>query len=829
MSGPAKAKNKTLANRQLVTSFKGYGFPVVPTLDIDSYTLNYPSMRLLTGGLLLTLLAAACKTTTPTTVQTAPAQPTLLTLGTKSFSTDDFFQSFTKNQLSVDSVQRTDVRNYFDLYTTLKLKVLAAQAEGRDTTEAFREEIATYRKQLAQSYLTDNVLIESLAAEAYQRMQQEVNASHLLIAVSEDAAPADTAAAYQQAMALRQRAIAGEDFASLVREHSKDLTTAANGGNLGYFTAFSVVYPLETAAYTTSVGSISQPVRTRYGYDLLKINDRRPSRGMVRIAHILVRLSPAADEAGQQAAKQRIDAVYDRLQKGESFDEVCRDVSDDLTSKLNGGVLPLIETGRQVPAFEEAAFALTKPGELSKPVRTNYGWHILKLIDRRGVQPYADLAPSLRQRVTTDSRGEVLRQAVLQRLAKTYPVQPNKTVLTATLAKADSSLLRGQWRYAEPLDPALQNKLLVTIGNQPYTVNQFFAYVRQKQQPARKPSMTTAAQPTEQPLTGSPAVAMERLYDRYVGDRLLATEEGNLEQKSSEFRSLMNEIRDGVLMSQVMEAHVWEKSVADSTGQLTYFEQHKDRYQFPERIRATLITAPGDAQLTQAREWLNGKAPYSLRRRSPALTYSPNQTSISARDRESLYEVVVNLSRNPDYVVEVAASHDPTERDSVSAGRIRSAVAYLRQNGIGLSRIMEKDYQGTRPGEAKQAATTQRRLTFQYFSNNKADVVQALTSHLGLPTDAITVTEGLVARGANPYVDSVNPWKPGTATTLRPAGKVVSVQLDQLEPARPKTFAEARGSVINDYQAQLEQQWLTQLRQRYPAQINDTELRKLTK
>ncbi len=270
----------------------------------------YYFMRVLTGGLLLTLLAAACKTTTPTTVQTAPPQPTLLTLGNKSFTTDDFFQSFTKNQLSADSVQRTDVRNYFDLYTNLKLKVLAAQAEGRDTTEAFREEIDTYRKQLAQTYLTDKPLIESLAAEAYQRMQQEVNASHLLVAVSEDAAPADTLAAYQRVQALRQRAVAGEDFAKLARENSTDRSTAQMGGNLGYFTAFSVVYPLETAAYKTPVGGISQPVRTRYGYDLLKINDRRPSRGLVRVAHILVRLSPAADEAGQQAARQRIDAAY---------------------------------------------------------------------------------------------------------------------------------------------------------------------------------------------------------------------------------------------------------------------------------------------------------------------------------------------------------------------------------------------------------------------------------------------------------------------------------------------------------------------------------------
>lgn len=795
-------------------------------------------MRHLSVGILLALFITACKTAAPVVQQTPPPQPVILTLGTKAFTADDFFQSFTKNQLSSDSAQRTDVKEYFDLYTNLKLKVLAAEAEGRDTTEGFREEMNTYRKQLAQSYLTDKVFVESLAAEAYQRMQQEISASHILIAVAEDAAPADTLAAYQTALALRQRIVAGDDFASVARASSQDAATAQNGGNLGYFTAFSIVYPLETAAYATAVGQVSMPVRTRFGYHLLKINDRRPSRGRVQVAHILVRLSPGADEVGQKVAQDRINAAYERLQKGESFELVCREVSDDGTSRASGGVLPWRETGRQIPAFEDAAFALSRSGDLSKPVRTNYGWHIIKLIDRRGLDPYATMAPSLRQRVTTDTRADVLRQATVQRLRAEYPVREERPVLETTLALADSSLLRGQWQYREPLAPALQNKPIVTIGNQVYTANQFVAYVRQRQQPARNPAMPAAATTVG---TGSPGVAMRRLFDRFVGDQLVATEEANLDKKSPEFRALLSEIRDGVLLSQVMEENVWERSMADSTGQRQYFEQHKEQYRFPERAVATIVVAQNDNLLKQATTLLTGKPPYQLRRSAADLTYGKNQTILTPALREGLFEVVVSMARNPDYVVEVSGAHDPTERDSVSAGRIRAVVSYLQQNGIALSRIMEKDYQGTLPGVTDPAA--QRHVKFQYFTYAKADIAKVLSAKSqpatgdaptpvgGTPRPAdpaVTIIDGTFAQGANPYLDSIDQWKVGT-TVLHPAGKAVSVTIGRIEPPRAQTFAEARGSLINDYQAMLEKQWLADLRQKYPVKVNEEEIRKMGK
>ncbi|MBC7569789.1 MAG: peptidylprolyl isomerase [Spirosoma sp.] len=789
-------------------------------------------MRQFTGGFLLAVSIMACTTTKPVVQQTTPPQPVVLTLGNKAFTTDDFFQSFTKNQLSADSSQHTDVKQYFDLYTNLKLKVVDAEAAGLDTTEAFREELATYRKQLAQSYLTDKTQVESLAAEAYQRMQQEINASHILVAVPDDAAPADTLTAYQTALTLRKRIADGEDFASVARAGSQDATTASDGGSLNWFTAFSLVYPLENAVYNTATRQVTGPVRTRAGYHLLRVNDRRPNRGKLRVAHILIRMSPGAgapgadapgtNAAGQQVAKERIDAAYARLLRGELFETVARQVSDDVTSKTNGGQLPAFETGKQVPAFEEAAFALVNPGDISKPVKTNYGWHIIKLLERTPLSSYAELAPNLRQRVTTDTRAEVLRQSALQRLRSVYAVRENKAVVEQAIARADSSLLRGQWQYTEPLSAGLPNQPIITIASQPYSINQFFGYVRQRQQPRRNPAQPTA-KPNQAIPGSSPAVAMRRLLDRFIGDQLLATEENDLEKKSPEFRALLAEIHDGILLSQQMEENVWERSMADSTGQRQLFEQNRTLYQFPQRVAATVIVAPTDALLKQVQTVLTGKTPYQLKRAAPDLRYAQNQTGLTPETQEQLRAVLVAMARNPGYVVEVAASHDGTERDSVSAGRIRAVVGLLRQNGVALNRIIERDFQGgSRPGSADPAS--QRRVSFQYFSIDKADVARAFST----PGQPVEISEGLFAPGTNPYIDQLNAVAPGN-TVLHPAGKAVVVLVDRIEPARTRTFAEARGAVINDYQAILERQWLEQLRTKYPVNVNQDEIGKLVK
>ncbi|ARK12132.2 peptidylprolyl isomerase [Fibrella sp. ES10-3-2-2] len=780
---------------------------------LKSSSFGTPAAYRLTGSALLLWFVTACKTAAPvaTTTPAAPAKPVVLALGTnKVFTSDEFFDSFAKNQLSADSSQRTDIRSYLDLYTNLKLKVLAAEQSGRDTTEAFREEMATYRKQLAQTYLTDKTLVEQLTNEAYQRMQQEVRASHILIPISEEALPADTLAAYQQILAVRGRLLSGEAFATVAKEVSKDPTVAQNGGDLGYFSAFQTIYPFENAAYTIPVGSLSTPIRTRFGYHLIQVKDRRPSRGKIQVAHILVRLSPSAEPAGVVAAKARIEEVYAKLKAGESFEALARTYSDDVNSKNAGGKLPPFATGQNAPALEEAAFALTSPGSYSPPVKTNYGWHILKLINRRPIESFAELAPAIRQKVVTDSRAEVIRQVMIQRLSRDYTVTEDPATKQATLARADSSLVQGRWRLPAPTDP-LNAQTLLTIGSaggSSLTVpaSKFFTYVQQKQLPR-----------AETGLTGQ--LIMQRLYARFVGDQLLVAEEANLEKKYPEFRNLLTEVRDGVLLSQVMEERVWERSLTDSTGQKQFYDQNRAKYTYPARAVATIIDAADDKLLTEMKARL-ATSPYALKRSSPDLLFEPNQTALSTAGRDALYEVLVAMVKNPAYVLDLTASHDAQEKDSTSAGRLRSVVRYLTSNGVQLARINEKDLQGARVASGDAA----RRVSFTYLTTSKQDVARVLS---GTATDAVTVTEGIFAKGQNAYVDEL-PWQTGTNTFAK-GNRVVQVTISRLEPARQRTFAEARGTVINDYQAYLERQFLAELRQKYPVQVNEDELKRLLK
>lgn len=787
---------------------KNYSPQFIPVLTSTHF------IKKASGILVISGLLAGCKPSAP--VVTKAPEPVILKLGNKSFTTDEFFQSFTKNQINGDSARRTDLREYVDLYTNLKLKVLAAEQEGRDTTEGFREEIASYRKQLAQSYLNDKEVIEHLTAEAYNRLKEEINVSHILLAVPDDATPADTLAAYQAALDVRKQLLDGTDFSSAARQYSKDPTAATNGGNLGYLTAFQVVYPIETAAYTTPVGSISMPVRSRSGYHLVKVLDKRPSRGKVQVAHILVRVSPTAttsggSDEGQKAAKARIDEAYNRLEKGEPFDLLAKEYSDDRESRNAGGVLPVFGVGQMVQPFEEAAYSLTKPGSLSKPFQSNYGWHIVRLIDRQPLESFEAMSATIRQKVVTDTRGEIVRKALVERLRKTYMVTESPAVLAKTLAVVDSSLLTGKWKLPAALDPAIDKKPIVLVNKQPYTANEFLETVVRRQQPRRGPA-------------SSATVQAERLFRRFVDDKLIEQEEAGLEKKYPEFRALMNDIRDGVLLSQVMETNVWEKSLTDSLGQRAHYDANKEKYRYDQRAVASVLVTPNEETLKQASEML-AKSPYQLRRSVEELSYGVNQTALTPKQRESLFDLLVLMIKNSDYLVEVSGSADATERDTVSAGRIRTVVNFLTANRIPIVRIMEKDHGKFRPGATGPGKNEKaRRVTFQLFSTSKQDVEKVLNAK---EPGAVKLTEGIFAKGANPYLDAVE-WKPGT-TTVRRDGKVILVKIDRIDPPRIKTFEEARGAVINDYQAILEKQWLDRLKQQYPVQMNEEEVRKLAK
>jgi len=753
------------------------------------------------------LLLAACKTAQPPLVQAVAAtKPVILTIGGEQITTEEFFQSFTKNQFSSDTSRQTTLPEYVELYTNSKLKVLAAQQQGRDTTASFREEMASYRKQLGQPYLTDKTLIENLVAEAYQRMKEDVRASHILVPVAAEASPADTLAAYRAALALRGRMESGESFEELAQRFSKDRATADKGGDLGFFTTFQTVYAFESAAYALGQEQVSMPVRTQAGFHLIKTTDRRPSRGKVQVAHVLVSMSPSATEEGKLAAKRKIEEAFGRLQQREAFEIVCREYSDDATTKNNGGVLSQFGAGRMVPAFEEAAFALPNVGAISTPFQTNYGWHIIKLLAKTPIDSFEELAPVLRQKVVNDSRSELVKENLSQRLEKIYDVTEHSHTQELAFNQMDSTLLKGRWKYTTPLPAHLENKTLFLIDNQSFTVNQFFEYARNRQEPKAAGSSLIETK--------------KRIYKRYLDKQLVEYEEQNLEKKYPELRAAMAELHDGLLLSQLMEANVWEPSMTDSLGQRALYEKNTEKYRYPARTVATVVVSNSDSLLQYAKATLLNK-PYQLRRKGADLLFDPQSTYLTAKHREALFEVAVVLLRNENYTVEVSAYSDQTEADSTSAARLRNAVKALNNNGIARVHIVEKDY-----GKFKAVAAParNRRVSFQYFSHDKKDLENALN---GLQMGKITISEGTFAKGINPYVDATSGQVGNRFLSLN--GNKAWVEISKIEHARPKTFNEARGAVIKDFQQQLERNLLDKLRRQFPVQVNEEEVKKLVK
>jgi peptidyl-prolyl cis-trans isomerase SurA len=263
------------------------------------------------------LLLAGCTTTRKNDKQ----DPIIATIGSQPIYTSEFQYVYEKNNGGNEGAYtRQSVTEYLDLYTKFKLKVMEGESRGLDTTVAFKRELEGYKEQLAQPYLTEKSVTDKLVQEAYERLKQEVNASHILIGLPADPDPQDTLAAYNQVLELRKRVTSGESFEKLAKEFSQDPSAAENGGNLGYFTAMQMVYPFEDAAYKTEVGQISMPVRTRFGYHLIKVNDKRQAKGEVKVAHIMVRATPGMPKADSLAAKQRIDAIYKRVQRNENWE-----------------------------------------------------------------------------------------------------------------------------------------------------------------------------------------------------------------------------------------------------------------------------------------------------------------------------------------------------------------------------------------------------------------------------------------------------------------------------------------------------------------------------
>ncbi|ELR70995.1 Survival protein SurA precursor (Peptidyl-prolyl cis-trans isomerase SurA) [Fulvivirga imtechensis AK7] len=566
------------------------------------------------------LLLAACKAPSDIsgTGKKNNNQPKeLLNVAGEPVPTDEFIYVYKKNNVNNDSAfTRQDINEYLDLYINFKLKVAEAKKRGMDTTEAFYREFSTYREQLKKPYLTENLVTEKLIKEAYERYKTEVNASHILIAVDEKASAEDTLKAYNKIVDIRKRALEGTDFAELAAEYSDDPSARSNGGNLGYFTSFQMVYPFESAAYDTDKGAISQPVRTRFGYHLVKVLDKRPSQGSAEVSHIMIRIQ--SNKSDSLAARNKIFEIYDQANGGVNWDDLARQFSEDINTKNAGGKLRPFKVGQMPYSFQEAAFNLEEPGDISDPVMTPYGWHIIRLEKKIPLESFEEMEPSIKSRIDRDSRAQLNRKFLISRLKKENSFK--ETAFKNQLwSYADSSLIRGSWKYST--ENNVLNEPLFLIGERTYTVKDFFTYVQSKQKPA----------------SYGPEVYMQVLYNNFIEDTIISYEEDHLEDKYIDYKMLVKEYKEGILLFELMEREVWNKAVQDTVGLKQYFDDNLAKYVWDQRVSAIVYNSDNNTVLADIEQLINSGDSLYLSKKDLERKYN-NKTALTLQVEEGLFE-----------------------------------------------------------------------------------------------------------------------------------------------------------------------------------------------
>ena len=479
------------------------------------------------------------------------------------------------NKNNKDSViTKKDLDNYLDLFINFKLKVKEAEALGMDTTHSFISELKGYREQLARPYLVDNQMSDELLHEAYKRMKTEVKASHILIKVAPDAPPADTLKAWKKIMDIKKQIEAGADFGKMAAKYSEDPSAKENQGDLGYFTALQMVYPFETAAYNTPVGKIAGPIRTRYGYHLIKVTDKRPARGDMRVAHIMVKVAKDDPADVQEAAKKRIDEIYQHLQDGEDFATLARKFSDDRVSAAKGGELPPFTTGQMVKVFEDTSFALKHDGDISKPFRSPYGWHIVKRLEYIPIKSFDDMKSELSARIAKDSRSQLSQKSFIAKKKKEFNFQENDKNLKYLQSIVDTSIFSGNWKVPSR---AKLDKPLFSFAQKNFTVGDMADRLLKIQHkiPGTHPELKAY---------------VKDQYDHFVNESITKYEDSRLEKEYPKFRELVQEYHDGILLFGLMDKMVWTKAVKDSAGLQQYYKDHQDKYMFGPRIAADIYT-----------------------------------------------------------------------------------------------------------------------------------------------------------------------------------------------------------------------------------------------
>ncbi len=476
-------------------------------------------------------------------------------------------------------------REFLERYIDFKLKVKDALDKGLDKDPEVLRELREYRNQLAQPYLVEKEVYDNAIRDLYEKRKYEIDASHILVFVAPDAAPADTQKAYQKIQEALRALQSGAPFDSVARQYSEDPSASQNGGRLGYFTGGMMVHQFEDAVYAAKVGELYGPFRTRFGYHLVKVWDKRPRTPDIRAAHILVQCSSSADDTLK--AYQKIRALYDSLQQGRDFAELARLYSEDPSTASRDGDIGFFGLGRTVKPFEEAAFALKNIGDISPIIRSPFGYHIIKLLDRKPPKSLEEEREELKfmlRRNPEKINAETGR--LTARLKKLHSYRENPAAISALHAALDTTA-EGYTKLESLSSDTVRNMLCFAFAQRQYTIDSLLSYMR--------------AFVGKRKLTEKDLIAYR---DSYAQRELIDYEITQLETRYPEFAKLMRDYTDGILLFTVSERTVWDKSNANDSIARAYFDAHRNEFQFGERVQISQIVVSSKSLIEALREEL---------------------------------------------------------------------------------------------------------------------------------------------------------------------------------------------------------------------------------
>lgn len=571
------------------------------------------------------------------TASSDPKDPVLMNIGSSVVRLSEFTYVYKKNNKDTTNNPQA-VENYLELFTTFKMKVKEAEDMKMDTSAAFRNELAGYRRQVANQYLTDRKVNDSLLMEAYNRMKEDVRASHILILCDQSALPKDTDIAYTRVNIL-QNLLNGKPATKLINDYeaklkvkfnitpkspaqdvakvsglvnplrdldkrykgkpapfdevaflaSEDQSAKQNRGDLGYFTAFSMVYEFETLCYNTPVGKIGGPCRTKYGYHIVNVTDRRPAFGKIVVAHIMIKSPTGAPVQDSINAKAKADEIYAKAMAGEDFGTLARQFSDDKQSAALGGELPKFGLYEMPQAFERASFSLQKDGDVSAPIKTAWGWHIIKRVRKEPFPTFEQAKPEIKQRVSRDARASQGRSSLIARVKLENGFVEYPATLKPFYAVVDSTYFMGRWSADKA---SALTAIMFTLAGKNYTQQDFSRWLEMHQVRGPKKDIK---------------VTIDAAYKQWVDECCVNYEDSQLERKYPDFRNLMQEYRDGMLLFDLMNQKVWEKAVKDTAGLRAFYEANKMKYKMPERADATIYSCKDEATAKKVRKMLKDK------------------------------------------------------------------------------------------------------------------------------------------------------------------------------------------------------------------------------